>query len=43
MKNFIVASFLLVASTSLDAQSLSVYEMDTVVEVNSGSVADYGF
>ena len=43
MKNFIVASFLLLASTSLDAQSLSVYEMDTVVEVNSSGVADYGF
>lgn len=43
MKNLIFASFILIASTSLNAQSLSVFEMDTVVEVNSSSVADYGF
>jgi hypothetical protein len=43
MKKLIFAVFLLIASTGLNAQSLSVYEMDTVVEVNSSSVTDYGF
>lgn len=39
----IVFALAVLATSTLSAQSLSIVEMDTVMEVNSLQVADYGF
>ncbi|MEC8458816.1 MAG: T9SS type A sorting domain-containing protein [Bacteroidota bacterium] len=43
MKNIVASFFALFSLVQLNAQSLSVTEMDTVLEVNSTSTADYSF
>ncbi|MEC8458791.1 MAG: T9SS type A sorting domain-containing protein [Bacteroidota bacterium] len=43
MRNIVASFFALFALVQLNAQSLSVAEMDTVLEVNSTSTADYSF
>ncbi|MGB2275296.1 MAG: hypothetical protein ACPH25_05880, partial [Schleiferiaceae bacterium] len=41
-RTLLLLSFVLTAA-GLNAQSLAVHEMDTVLEVNSTAMADYGF
>ena len=43
MKNLLTSLFALFSLMQLNAQSLTVAEMDTVLEVNSTNTADYGF
>ncbi|MGA0246707.1 MAG: T9SS type A sorting domain-containing protein [Schleiferiaceae bacterium] len=43
MKNLLTSLFALFSLMQLNAQSLTVAEMDTVLEVNSTNIADYGF
>lgn len=43
MKKALLLAFSFIASVTLSAQSLAIAAMDTVLEVNSTGVADYGF